>query len=356
MKKLYVLSLFVISVLICGCEANRTPGKETASVQMQADAPPLTIDTISDAVETLKDVVKTTELVYSPHFSDGCEVYLKTENSQNTGSFKIRGAYYMISKLNDEQKASGVVSCSAGNHAQGVAFAAKKFGIKATIFLPSSAPQTKIDATRSYGVDVIIVDGVFDDALAEALKFTEETGAVYIPPFDHYDIIAGQGTIGWEILEQLPETDVIVVAVGGGGLISGIAYTVKTLKPSCKVYGVQAAGAPGMVTSLKVAHTVTMGIVNTFADGIAVKTPGKITFEMCRDYVDDFVVVTDKEIKEAIRELYKHENIVAEGAGAAPLAAIMNHMLPLEGKKVVCVISGGNIDSDKLSEILQGKD
>lgn len=308
---------------------------------------------IFDAARVLKGVVKVSDLKKIPAFSGVNEVYLKLETQQCTGAFKLRGAYYLMSRLAAEQKKRGVVTCSAGNHAQGVGFAADKFGIKATVFLPSSAPETKIKAVRAYrNVDLKLVDGSFDDALKAALDFQRRTNAVYVPPFDDYSIIAGQGTVGWEIMGQLPEADIVVVPIGGGGLISGIACAVKSLKPSCRVYGVQAEGAPAMFQSQKAGRIITLDRVSTLADGTAVKQPGRITYEMCRCYVDGIVTVNEEQIRDAIRRLYRECKVTAEGAGALSAAAVLNGRIPAKGRKIVCVISGGNIDRGKLNEIL----
>lgn len=336
-------------VLVPGCSTERS------AVCPSAQRQEVNVADVFDAVETLRGVVKVSDLVKIPSFSNGNEVYLKLETQQCTGAFKLRGAYYMMSKLADARKLRGVVTCSAGNHAQGVGFAADKFGINATIFLPASAPATKIKAVRAYKkVKVELVDGTFDDAKKAAGDFQRRTNAVYIPPFDDRSIIAGQGTVGWEIMNQLPETDIIVVPIGGGGLISGISYIAKTLKPSCRVYGVQAEGAAAMLGSRKAGKIITLDNVSTLADGTAVKEPGKITFEMCRHYVDGIVTVSEEQIRDAIRRLYKECRVTAEGAGALPAAAVLNGKIPGKGKKIVCVISGGNIDQDKLNEILNG--
>ena len=231
----------------------------------------LTLDMVYSASYKLKEVIRRTDLIPSNKISDKCNVFLKTENLQVTGSFKVRGAYYKISQLSDEEKARGVIACSAGNHAQGVALAAAKNGIKSLICLPDSAPISKIEATRSYGADICLVDGVYDDAYAKAISLRDEKGYTFIHPFDDEYVIAGQGTIGLELLEQLPQVDAVVVPVGGGGLISGVAFTLKKLKPEIKVYGVQAAGAPSMKNSVADGKIETLKNVQTIADGIARK-------------------------------------------------------------------------------------
>jgi threonine dehydratase len=280
------------------------------------------------------------------------DLYLKAENLQVTGAFKVRGAYFKIAGLSPEEKAKGVVACSAGNHAQGVALAAQKNNIKATIFLPATAPISKIEATKAYGAEIKLIDGVYDDAYSAAVEFEKRTGAVMIHPFDDYDIIAGQGSIALEIMEQLPDLEAVVVPVGGGGLISGIAYAIKTLKPQCKVYGVQAAGAPSMSVSIAKQKRNTLQKISTFADGIAVKSPGEITYEFCSDYVDEIVTVSDDEIATAILALMERQKLVAEGAGAVSVAAVMFDKLPINGKKVCAIVSGGNIDVTILSKVI----
>lgn len=312
----------------------------------------LSLDRIYQAAFTLKDVARKTDLIYSPHFSGKNQVYLKTENLQVTGSFKLRGAYFKISRLSEEEKAAGIVACSAGNHAQGVALAAQRMGIKATICMPDGAPISKVEATKSYGAKVSLVKGAYDDAYQYACKLQEEEHASFIHPFDDPDVIAGQGTIGLEILDQLKDVDVIVVPVGGGGLISGVAYAAKSLKPEIKVYGVQAREAASMADSLKYDEQVTLSTVNTFADGIAVKHPGDLTFELIKNYVDDVVTVTEDEIAVAILALIEKQKIIAEGAGAVSIAAIMADKIPVEGKNVVCLVSGGNIDVNILSRVI----
>ena len=312
----------------------------------------LSLDRIYQAAFALKDVARKTDLIYSPHFSGRNQVYLKTENLQVTGSFKLRGAYFKISRLSEEDKAAGIVACSAGNHAQGVALSAQRMGIKATICMPDGAPISKVEATKSYGSEVCLVKGAYDDAYAYACKLHEEDHATFIHPFDDPDVIAGQGTIGLEILDQLKDVDVIVVPVGGGGLVSGIAYAAKSLKPEIKVYGVQASEAASMADSLKYDEQVTLSTVNTFADGIAVKHPGDLTFSLIREYVDDLVTVSEDEIAAAILALIEKQKLIAEGAGAVSVAAVMFDKIPVEGKNVVCLVSGGNIDVNILSRVI----
>ena len=312
----------------------------------------LTLEKIIEAEEVLSHVANNTDILEMPIKCDN-EVYLKTENLQVTGSFKVRGAYYKISKLTDEQRKRGVIACSAGNHAQGVALAAKHFGIPAIICLPEGAPISKIEATKSYGAQTVLVPGVYDDAYAKALEMQKQCNYTFIHPFDDEDVIAGQGTIGYEILQEMPSLDAIVVPIGGGGLISGVACAIKSLNPNIKVYGVQAEGAPSMYESIKQGKPVHLDKVSTVADGIQVKEPGEHTFKYVQKYVDDIVTVTDDEISSAILKLIESQKMIAEGAGAAPLAAVMFNKLPVKGKKVVCVISGGNIDVTILSRVIK---
>jgi len=313
----------------------------------------LTLEKINHARKVLSGAIYQTGVMRTSKLTQDCELWLKTENLQKTGSFKIRGAYYKISQLSEEEKRRGVIACSAGNHAQGVALAATKNGISSLICLPAGAPLSKIEATKGYGAQVCLVSGVYDDAYARARELQEERGYTFIHPFDDEDVIAGQGTVGAEILEQIPDVDAVIVPVGGGGLISGVAYAIKHLNPDVAVYGVQAEGAPSMYNSLRDETRETLSSVSTIADGIAVKQPGALTFELCLSYVDGIVTVSDDEIANAILSLIEREKIVSEGAGAAPLAAILAGKLPcLNGKKVCCLISGGNIDVTILSRVI----
>lgn len=313
---------------------------------------PISIEEIYNARRVLKGVAVETPVIGPTKLSDKCEIYLKAECLQLTGSFKLRGAYYKTSQLSDEEKSRGVIACSAGNHAQGVALGATHNGIKALICLPAAAPLSKVEATKSFGADVCLVDGVYDDAYRKAVELRDEKGYTFVHPFDDPKVIAGQGTIGIEILEQLPEVEAIVVPVGGGGLISGIASAVKTLRPDVKVYGVQAEGAPSMVNSLKESKRLKLDSVSTIADGISVKEPGELTFAICKEYVDDMVTVSDDEVAAAILALMEKQKMVSEGAGAVAIAAVMFNKLPVEGKKVVCVLSGGNIDVNMLNRVI----
>lgn len=312
----------------------------------------LTLDKVYHAAYVLKNVIRHTDLIQAPKINREAEVYLKTENLQNTGSFKLRGAYYKISQLSEEEKAKGVIACSAGNHAQGVALAAQRSGIPAIICIPDGAPISKVENTKSYGARVELVKGVYDDAYRRACELQQETGCTFIHPFDDPDVIAGQGTIGLELLDQLPDVDAVIVPVGGGGLIAGVAFAVKSLNPHCKVYGVQAAGAPGMVHALEAGGPDALDRVSTFADGIAVKCPGSLTYELTKKYVDDVVTVTDDETATAVLTLSEEQKLIAEGAGAVAVAAAMFNKIDIKGKKVICLISGGNIDVTILSRVI----
>ncbi|MBQ7830759.1 MAG: threonine ammonia-lyase [Clostridia bacterium] len=313
----------------------------------------LTIDNVYRAGKALKNVIRKTDVIYAPKLKPGADLYLKTENLQITGSFKVRGAYYKMTRLSQEEKAHGVIACSAGNHAQGVALAAQKNGIKAVICLPDGAPISKVEATKSYGAEVCLVEGVYDDAYRRALELRDEKGYTFIHPFNDEDVIAGQGTIALELMEQLPDTDVVLVPIGGGGLISGIAYTIKTINPQVQVYGVQAVGAPSMKNAVEHGEIEELPSVATIADGIAVKKPGELTYEICSKYVDGIVTVTDDEISAAILALMEQHKLVTEGAGAVAVAAAMFGKVDLTGKKAVCVLSGGNIDVTILSRVIK---
>ena len=313
----------------------------------------LTLDNVYRASYALKSVIRKTDVIHAPKLNKDSNIYLKTENLQITGSFKVRGSYYKMSCLSKEEKERGVIACSAGNHAQGVALSAQKNGIKAVICLPDGAPISKIEATKSYGAEVCLVEGVYDDAYKKALQLRDEMGYTFIHPFDDEDVIAGQGTIALEIADQIPDLDAVIVPIGGGGLISGIAYTIKMINPNVKVYGVQASGAPSMYNSIKDGEIEELSSVSTIADGIAVKKPGTLTYEICQKYVDEIVTVTDDEISAAILALMEQHKLVTEGAGAIAAAAAMFNKVDVKGKKVVCVLSGGNIDVTILSRVIK---
>lgn len=312
----------------------------------------VTLEQIHNAARVLNGNIRETDLIYAPNIVPDSKIYLKCENLQVTGSFKIRGAFYKISQLSQEERDKGVVACSAGNHAQGVAVSAQKNNIKSTIFIPSIAPLSKIEATKSYGAEVKLIDGVYDDAYEAAVRYYKESGAEFVHPFDDELVIAGQGTIGLELLRQLPELDAVIVPIGGGGLIAGIATCIKNINPRCKVYGVQAQGAPSMVNAMELHELHTLDRVSTVADGIAVKTPGSLTFDLCEKYVDDIVTVTEDEIATAILTLIEQQKLIAEGAGAVSVAAAMFNKLPIKGQNIACVVSGGNIDVSILSRVI----
>ena len=313
----------------------------------------LTLDKIFQASVVLKDIVRSTPIVSTSGITDNCELFLKPENLQYTGSFKLRGSGYKIAMLSDEEKAKGVIACSAGNHAQGVALAASKCGIKSLICLPDSAPISKVEATKGYGAEVCLVNGCYDDAYKRALELKDEMGYTFVHPFDDEDVIAGQGTVGLEIVNEFADVDAVIVPIGGGGLISGVAYAIKALKPSIKVYGVQAQGAPSMYNSVKHGNIECLKSVSTIADGIAVKQPGEHTYELIKEYVDDIALVTDDEISSAILTLIEKQKMIAEGAGAVSVAAAMFNKFPIQGKKVVSLVSGGNIDVSILSRVIE---
>ena len=313
----------------------------------------LTLDKIYQAAYTLKNVARKTDLLSAPQLNPGADLHLKTENLQVTGSFKLRGAYNKIASLTEEQRAAGLIACSAGNHAQGVAMSATRMGAKSIVCMPDGAPISKVEATKSLGAEVRLVPGAYDDAYEYAVKLQEETGATFIHPFDDELVIAGQGTIGLEILDQLPDVDAVIVPVGGGGLIAGVACAIKSLNPRVQVYGVQAENAPSMARSRQMDEIVTLDTVSTFADGIAVKRPGDLTFSMVRRYVDDIVTVSEDETAAAILALIEQKKLIAEGAGAVSVAAAMfSERLPIAGKKTVCIVSGGNIDVNILSRVI----
>ena len=313
----------------------------------------VTLDKIYHAAFVLKSVARKTDMIEAPKLSSDFTMFLKTENLQHTGSFKLRGAYYKISQLSPEQRDAGIVACSAGNHAQGVALAATRMCARSIVCMPDSAPISKVEATKALGAEVVLVKGAYDDAYAYACRLRDETGMTFIHPFDDDEVIAGQGTIGLEILNQLEDVDVVLCPVGGGGLVSGVAYAIKSLNPNVKVYGVQAENAASMAKSIELGEQVTLPTVKTFADGIAVKHPGDTTFQMIRKYVDGIITVSEDEIAAAILALMEKQKVVAEGAGAVGVAAAMFHRAPdIAGKKVCCLISGGNIDVNILSRVI----
>ena len=313
----------------------------------------MTIDKIFHASVVLKSIIRPTPLAQAYRIAPDCDLYLKPENLQKTGSFKLRGSGYKIAMLSEEEKARGVIACSAGNHAQGVALAASKCGIKSLICLPDSAPISKVEATKNYGAEVCMVEGVYDDAYQKALELRDEMGYTFVHPFNDENVIAGQGTIGLEIVNEMDDIDAVIVPIGGGGLISGIAYAIKSIRPSIKVYGVQASGAPSMYNSIQSGHIEALPSVSTIADGIAVKKPGDLTFDMINQYVDDIALVTEDEIAAAILSLIERQKMIAEGAGAVSVAAAMFNKFPIQGKKVVSLVSGGNIDVTSLNRVIE---
>ncbi len=310
----------------------------------------LTLQMIQDAREKLDGVARRTPLENAPAICSN--MYIKSENLQFTGSFKLRGAYNKINNLSAEEAAKGVIACSAGNHAQGVAYSATLLGIKSVICMPQAAPITKIQATKNYGAEVVLVPGNYDDAAAEAARLAEAEGYTFAHPFNDDYVMAGQGTIGLEILEQLPDVEQVVVPIGGGGLISGVAVAIKSLKPECRVIGVQAKAVPSMKQSIDAGRIVTVPDAETLADGIHVLTPGTNTFEICSKFVDEIVTVSEGEIAAAILTLLETQKTVAEGAGATTVAACMFKKVDAEKKKTVCLVSGGNLDVTTLSRII----
>lgn len=315
----------------------------------------VTIDSIRAARARLSGVVHCTPLDYSTTFSRiaGNDLYLKLENLQKTGSFKVRGAYNKITSLTPEEKANGVVAASAGNHAQGVAFSSAQAGIACTIVMPEGAALSKAQATESYGANIIFHGQSFDEALAHAYVVQQETGATFIHPFDDERIIEGQGTIGLEILEQLPDVDAIFCPIGGGGLIAGVAAAVKAVRPDVKIYGVQAAACAGMHASRSAGAVTAVTSTGTIADGIAVKKPGALTFDLVQQYVDDLFLVEDIEISRTMLYLLERSKLLVEGSGASALAPLLYKRVPITGKKIAVLLSGGNVDVTFMSRIIE---
>jgi threonine dehydratase len=314
----------------------------------------VSLEEIQKARETIMGVICQTGLAYTNTISEmsGNNVYLKMENLQRTGSFKLRGAYNKIANLNDSEKVKGVIASSAGNHAQGVALAATAFGISSTVVMPKNAPLSKVNATRGYGAKVILHGDVYDEAYAEAKRIQAEQNSTFIHPFNDPMVIAGQGTIGLELLEDLPDVEVVVVPIGGGGLIAGMAVALKKIKPSIKIIGVQTKNMPCMAMAIANQCVVTIDGMPTIADGIAVKTPGNLTFDIVQRYVDDIVTVDEEEIASAILLLLERVKTVAEGAGAASVAAVLNRFSAYRNRKIAAVISGGNIDVNTMTRII----
>lgn len=309
-------------------------------------------DNIRKAQENLKGVIKETPLIYSDFYSkeNKCNIYIKPENFQTTGSFKIRGAFNKIVNLTDEECKNGIICSSAGNHAQGVAFSAERRGVKSTIVMPNVTPLLKIDATKQYGSDVLIHGDVYDEAYSKAMELANEYDYTFVHAFDDYDVICGQGTIGLEILNELENVDEILVPIGGGGLISGIAMAVKAVKPEVKVIGVVPVGAMSMKISIDEGQVTRLATVKTSAEGVAVKQPGDLTFAIAKKYVDEIITVSEKDIMEAVLLLLEKHKMIAETAGVVPLAGVRKRAKP--GKNIVCLISGGNIDVVTISSII----
>ncbi|MBQ7572867.1 MAG: threonine ammonia-lyase [Clostridia bacterium] len=315
----------------------------------------LELSQIEKAAERLEPIIHRTKIEMSKTFSQmtGGSIYLKYENQQKTGSFKIRGAANKITALVERGEVTSVVASSAGNHAQGVAYASQVNNIPATIVMPKSAPIAKVSATEGYGAKVVLCGDCYDDAYNKAVEIQEKEGATFLHPFDDYEVMAGQGTIGIEILEDLPTVDMIVVPAGGGGLLAGVAACVKQINPRVKIIGVQSEGADAIYQSFKTKKKVVSQKVRTIADGIQVKAPGDKTMEMINKYVDDVVLVSDSQISAAILMLLERTKQVVEPAGATPLAAVLNNKIDVEGKKVACVMSGGNIDVSFIHRIIE---
>lgn len=319
------------------------------------DSSVLKFSDIVAARSTLRGVAKLTSISHSKSFSQmsGANIFMKLENMQTTGAFKVRGAYNKLANLSPEERAKGVVAASAGNHAQGVAFSATKLGMQSTIFMPIFTPPLKVLATKGYGANVVLTGESFDDSFLASQEYTKQHDASYIHPFNDPLIIAGQGTIGLEIYEQQPDVDAVIVPIGGGGLIAGIAMAIKEMNPKVRVIGVNAAGAASMVASREANEIVSLPSVSTIADGIAVKTPGALTFDIIQKYVDDIVSVTDTEIAHAAYLLLQRGKLLAEPAGVTSVAAALFNKVDLRGKNVVPVVSGGNINMRLLEQIIE---
>ena len=313
----------------------------------------LTLDKFEEAAEAVSKVTSETKLVYSEYFSDqtGNKVYLKPENMQYTGAYKVRGAYYKISTLSEEERAKGLITASAGNHAQGVAYAAKKFGAKAVVVMPTTTPLMKVNRTKSYGAEVVLYGDVYDEACEYAYKLAEEHGYTFIHPFNDLTVATGQGTIAMEIVKELPTVDYILCPIGGGGLCTGVSTLAKLLNPNIKVIGVEPAGANCMQESVRQGHVVTLPRVNTIADGTAVKTPGDLILPYIQANVDEIITVEDTELIVAFLDLVENHKMVAENSGLLTVAALKH--LDVKNKKVVSIISGGNMDVITMASLVQ---
>jgi threonine dehydratase len=314
----------------------------------------INLENFEQARLQLKGISHQTPVDFSKTFSEisGNNIFLKLENLQKTGSFKVRGAYNKIMSLSHEERKHGVIAASAGNHAQGVAFASTMAKIKSTIVMPKGAPLTKVEATKNYGASVILHGDTFDEALEYTVAIQKQAGATFVHPFDDLEVITGQGTIGLELLEQIPNIDAVVCPIGGGGLISGISAVLKERNPNVKIYGVEAAVCPSMLTSLKEKIPVKVTLTETIADGIAVKRPGNLTYSLIERYIDDIVSVEEMEISQTMLHLLERNKLLVEGSGAVSLAAVLYGKLPLKGKNVVTLISGGNVDINFVSRLI----
>ena len=313
----------------------------------------MTLDSFKKAREVLQGVIHETRLIYSPYFSASCgnQVYLKPENMQVTGAYKIRGAYFKISTLSEEEKKRGLITASAGNHAQGVAYGARHAGVKASVVMPTFTPMLKVNNTKGYGAEVILHGVTFDDAAARAVELAEKEGMTYIPPFNDLTVATGQGTISYEIFQDLPDVDYILVPIGGGGLAAGTATLAKLLNPHVKVIGVEPAGAASMKASLEAGHVVTVDPISTIADGVAVKTPGDLVFPYVQKNIDDIITINDDELVDAFLDMTEKHKMIVENAGLLTIAALSH--LPCRGKNVVSLLSGGNMDVITMSSLIQ---
>lgn len=313
----------------------------------------LTLEKFEEAAEKVKEVTLNTNLVYSEFFSaqTGNKVYLKPENMQYTGAYKVRGAYYKISTLSEEEREKGLITASAGNHAQGVAYAAKIYGIQATVVMPTTTPLMKVNRTKSYGADVILYGDVYDEACAYAMKLAEEKGYTFVHPFDDLDVATGQGSIAMEIIKELPTVDYILVPVGGGGLATGVSVLAKLLNPNIKVIGVEPAEANCLQQSVKAGEVVTLPSANTIADGTAVKTPGKLLFPYLKENLDDVFTIEDDELIGVFLDMVESHKMVVENSGLLSVAALKH--LNVTGKKIVCILSGGNMDVITMSSVVR---
>ena len=318
-----------------------------------ADEKKMTLDKFEEAYEDVKKVTLETKLIYSDYWSSmtGGKVYLKPENLQRTGAYKVRGAYYKITTLSDEERSKGLITASAGNHAQGVAYAAKQYGVKAVICMPTSTPLIKVNRTKALGAEVVLYGDVYDEAYQKALELAEENGYTLVHPFDDLDVATGQGTIAMEIIKELPTVDVILVPIGGGGLATGVSTLAKLLNPKIKVIGVEPAGANCMQESFKAGHVVTLPSVNTIADGTAVKTPGENIFPYIRKNIDEIITVPDEDLVVSFLDMVENHKMVVENSGLLSVAALKQ--LDLKDKKVACVLSGGNMDIITMSSVVQ---